>query len=226
MPVIARAAQHGRNTVTEYHVEITREMRDKCLAFSSKIKLDDEQYDRIVPRELRIGNGDNAEVIRSKVRLYYKYTIQRTYAGKLGELAFLELLKSFDIDFDTRGMFDIFHGQQNVDRFDFCTPAGESIDIKTGFRGNHRRLMVNVEQVRNVKDYYVGIKLLAEDVPNSPYFIEWDSVTCAVVKGCVSRNELIGTQTNNFGLGNAKALLYSELNGIDELMERFRANRQ
>ena len=116
---------HGGYTINEYEVEISQEMRNKALAFASKIKLDDNQYDRLIPREYQIEPGDDQQTIRNKARLILKYTIQRTYVGKLGELAFLVLLNEKRLACNTDGMFRIFEGQENVDNFDFITASND-----------------------------------------------------------------------------------------------------
>ena len=209
-------------TLNEYEVEISQEMRDKALSFACKIKLDNNQYDRLIPREYRTMPSDNEETIRNKERLFLKYTIQRTYVGKLGELAFLALLNEKGIDCKTDGMFDIFEGQANTDRFDFVTSYDEKIDIKTGFRENHSRLLVNREQFEgDPKQYYVGVKLNAVDVVGDDRLIEWDSVETAVIKGYADRDYLQGLDYTDFGEGPAKAKAYNYLMGIDLLLKRF-----
>lgn len=42
-------------------------------------------------------------------------------------------------------MFIIYEGQDKVDSFDFITPTEETIDVKTGFRTIHQKLLVNLE---------------------------------------------------------------------------------
>lgn len=215
---------HGGYIVNEYEVEISQEMRDKALAFASKIKLDDNQYDRLIPREYMINPGDDQQTIRNKARLILKYTIQRTYVGKLGELAFLVLLNEKRLTCNTDGMFDIYQGQANTDRFDFVTSTNERIDIKTGFRSNHLRLLVNQDQFEgDPKQYYVGIKLNATDVTGDDRLIEWDSIETAIIKGYAERPFLQGVQYRDFGEGPAKALQYNRLMGIDRLLNRFAA---
>lgn len=213
---------HGGYTINEYEVEISQEMRNKALAFASKIKLDDNQYDRLIPREYQIEPGDDQQTIRNKARLILKYTIQRTYVGKLGELAFLVLLNEKRLACNTDGMFRIFEGQENVDNFDFITASNEIIDVKTGFRSNHSRLLVNRDQFdRHPKQYYVGVKLNARDVQGDDRLIEWDSVETAVIKGYAERTFLQGLQYRNYGEGPAKAVEYNRLMGIDRLLGGF-----
>ena len=146
----------GRYEIIYYSVEITEDMKALALDFAKNIILTDNQYSRLLPENVKNSHD---------VSLQQKIEIQRTYMGKLGELAFAKFLDEKGKQVDIRGMFQIYEGQTNVDNFDFRTRNGMSVDIKTGFRNIHRRLLVNVEQFENLpKDYYVAVKLNAKDV--------------------------------------------------------------
>ncbi len=191
-------------------------MRDAALAFAAKIKLDDDQFSRLLPPGLRRLTPENL-----LVRL--KLEVQRTYAGKLGELAFLALLRDRGIECDTTGLFEVYPGQENTDSFDFALPSGESIDVKTGFRSNHRRLLVNEQQLANIpKDYYVAVKLSAQDAPGDGKLILWDSVESATVKGYAQRGYLERLRSISYGEARAKGVEYDRLMGIDRLLSLFR----
>lgn len=214
--------EHAGFQLNEYEVDISQEMRDKALAFASKIKLDDNQYNRLIPKEYQTLPNDNEETIRIKERLFLKYTIQRTYVGKLGELAFLVLLNERGIVCNTEGMFEIYEGQANTDPFDFLTANNRRIDVKTGFRSNHSRLLINQQQFeRNPKDIYVGVKLNGQDVPGDDRLIEWDSVRTATIKGYAERSFLQRLNYVNYGEEPAKAIQYNQLLGIDRLLDGF-----
>jgi len=206
---------HGQNQVNEYEVDITQNMRDRALAFAAKIKLDDNQFRRLLPEQLRNHTSENILKI-------LKLEIQRTYVGKLGELAFLKLLYEKGIECDTTGMFQIYEGQRNTDSYDFRTGDGKTVDVKTGFRSNHTRLLVNMEQFRNLpKDYYVAVRLNAVDVAGNDALIVWDSVETATIKGYAERTYLAGIQEKSFGEGLAKHMSYSALPAVDRLISMF-----
>ena len=138
MPSVkARTEQRGSYSVRVYEVEITPKMREKALDFATKLIENDDQYLRLIPKKLR--ESLDSETIK-------KIAIQRTYVGKLGEMVFSVLLTVKRIQHDVTDMFTIFPGQTNVDDFDFITPYNETVDIKTGFRPNHTRLMVNMKE--------------------------------------------------------------------------------
>ena len=146
--------RRGNYDVAYYIVEVTGDMRATALDFARRIILTDNQYSRLLPENIRT-SGD--------VSLQQRLEIQRTYIGKLGELAFAQFLFEKGIVVNIAGMFEIYEGQENVDSFDFLTRGGQTVDVKTGFRRIHTRLLVNIEQFDNIpKDYYVAVKLNAE----------------------------------------------------------------
>lgn len=206
---------HGNCTVNEYEVAISQMMRDQALAFASKIKLDNNQFSRLLPEELQERTPEN--IIR-----IVKLEIQRTYVGKLGELVFLSLLTEKGLKCNTSETFKIYEGQDNTDSFDFITKYGLSIDVKTGFRSNHKRLLVNKDQFqRKPKDYYVGVKLNGQDMTGDDKLIDWDSIQTATIKGYAEKVFLDGVPYHNYSEGLAKGLYYNKLMGIDKLLTHF-----
>lgn len=118
-------------------------MRDVAYKFAYDIEMKHDQCPRL-------GQNENE-------------LVETTYVGKLGELAFLSYLNSKDIFPDTKDLLEIFLGQNNVDSFDFLLRKGHTVDIKTGYLRNHKRLMVNEEQLsQKKKDVYVAVKLLSD----------------------------------------------------------------
>lgn len=195
--------ERGTYTVNYYEVDITEDMRRKAYDFSEKIIKTKNQHERLIASET--------------------VEIQRTYAGKLGELAFNEFLKERGIPVDISDMFTIFPGQHNVDNFDFITKSNETVDVKSGFRVIHKNLLVNKEQFENIpKDYYVGVKLNAKDINSKTKEIDIHSITKAVIYGYADYNFLknkVGYK--DFGEGPAKHIEYSRLMGIDKLLLKF-----
>lgn len=150
-------------------------MRMQALQFAKNIVLSDNQYSRLLPMSIRTSND---------VNMQQKIEIQRTYMGKLGELAFAQFLCEKDKRFNSVGMLEIFEGQKNVDNYDFVTANGLAVDVKTGFRSIHTRLLVNVQQFDNLpKDYYVAVKLNAVDTDAKEKLVDWDSVSKAFILG-------------------------------------------
>jgi hypothetical protein len=169
----------------------------------------------MMPEDIRNSND---------VTLQQKIKIQRTYMGKLGELAFLKLLLSKGKNVNADGMFQIYEGQENVDSFDFVTSDGKKVDVKTGFRTIHTRLLVNIQQFDSnpPKDYYVGVKLNAVDVNAHQTLVDWDNITLARINGYAEHSYM---QTHasiyDFGEGPARWLFYDKLMGIDRLIDEF-----
>ncbi|KAJ50686.1 hypothetical protein BD780_002627 [Clostridium tetanomorphum] len=115
-------------------VNITQEMRNRAYEFSTDIIMQNNQFDRMHPENVRDINE------RNTIR------INRTYVGKLAELCFNEYLNANNIFVDIDDMFMIFEGQENVDDFDFCLPNGGTIDVKAAVFNNHRNLVVPIEE--------------------------------------------------------------------------------
>lgn len=206
--------QRGRYFVNCYTINITQVMKSQALAFAKNIILSDNQYSRLLPDEIKECNN---------VNMQQKIEIQRTYMGKLGEAVFAEFLNNKNIRIDTRGMFDIYEGQQNVDSFDFITANGKTIDIKTGFRNIHKRLLVNIEQFDNLhKDYYVAVKIDTNDVDSKAKLVDWNNISMAHVLGYAEYAYMQqNARISNFGEGDARFLYYNNLLGIDSLLRMF-----
>lgn len=204
----------GQYTVGLYEVAINSDMRWAALQFAKRIVLSDNQYSRLLPESIRNAND---------ISLQQKIEIQRTYMGKLGELVFLTLLQSKGKPVNTQGMFEVYDGQENVDSFDFITASGKTIDVKSGFRANHTKLLINVQQFNNApKDYYVGVKIHAQDTDSRHKLVDWDAITLAVVEEYADCSHLQKyAPTKNFGEGLAKCLPYNQLMGIDHLLAMF-----
>lgn len=148
--------RRGKYQIACYEVSINSDMKERALSFANGIVLSDNQYSRLLPDNIRTSKD---------ISMQQKIEVQRTYMGKLGEMSFAMCLSEKGKQVDTDGMFEIYEGQTNVDEFDFTTRDGKSVDVKTGFRPIHKRLMINIEQFNNIpKDYYVAVKLNATDV--------------------------------------------------------------
>lgn len=206
--------ERGRYNIGVYEVDIDDDMKMDALKFAKDIILSDNQYSRLLPESIRSSND---------VTLQQKLEIQRTYMGKLGEIAFLKLLESKGKVVNTQGMFEIYEGQENVDSFDFITTEGESVDVKSGFRTIHTRLLINIQQFDpNPKNYYVGVKLNAQDIDAHQKLVDWDNITLAIVKGYAEYSYLQNhAGVMDFGEGPARWLPYSNLMGIDRLINKF-----
>lgn len=203
--------KRGINLINIYEIEIDAKMRDKTFDFANKIILSNNQYLRLSP------------INNSNLELQKKIEIQRTYIGKLGELAFSKFLNEMMIEHSTAGIFDIYEGQTNVDSFDFKTKNNKTIDIKTGFRNIHKRLLINIEQFENIpKDYYVAVKLNAVDINTNSKLVDLKNITKAVILGYADYIYLKKyVKYSNFGEGLAKSVLYDKLLGIDRLLQLF-----
>ncbi len=205
---------HRGYAVNVYTVDVTTSMKESALDFATQIIRSGNQYSRLLPREVWASNDLNMQA---------RLEIQRTYVGKLGELVFLELLRHFGKAIDTTGMLDIFEGEENVDAFDFETNNHQTVDVKTGFRPIHIRLLVNMEQFINIpKDYYVAVWLNGRDVDAEGKLIDFDSITEGIVKGYADYAYLRDhVDERDFGEGPAKHLPYDGLMGIDRLINMF-----
>lgn len=198
-----------------YEIDVDDVMKRQALDFAVTIITGENQYIRLSPIEVR-----TKEDLAMKIRI----EIQRTYMGKIGELVFSRLLSEKGICHDTTGMFEIYEGQTNVDSFDFETRAGRTVDVKTGFRSNHKRLLVNVEQFDRIpKDYYVGVLLNAKDTDVQKKLVEWESVTKARIMGYAEHDFMMRSAgIGDFGEGLARNLPYNRLLGVDRLLREFK----
>ena len=195
------------------NVTIPPQLRQRTLEFARTIILGNNQFDRLLPDDVRrTGNLESANAVR----------IQRTYVGKIGEVAFAQALINRGVQVDFEPMFEIFEGQSNVDGFDFETADNQTVDIKTGFRANHSRLMVNLQQMNEPKDFYVGVKLNIIDPDLKQKIINVSDTQSATIYGYATGDVLVNTNTpRNFGEGDARWLMYSNLMDINELLAQF-----
>ena len=199
---------HSGYNVGVYEVDVDDNMRRVALQFAKEIILSDNQYSRLLPENVRNSND---------ISMQQKIEIQRTYMGKLGEIVFWKLLESKGKNVDIQGMFEVYEGQENVDSFDFETIDGKSVDVKSGFRTIHTRLLVNVQQFDRIpKDYYVGVKLNAQDTNSGQKLVDWNNITLATVKGYAEYPYMQNhAEVRDFGEGPARWLPYNKLMGID-----------
>lgn len=205
-----------KNEKKIYYIDINEKMKKNAFDFASQIITTNNQYDRLNPDILK-----HSRDIASKDKI----RIQRTFVGKLGEIIFLKFLyeKGKFVNFD--GMFDIYEGAGVVDDYDFITRDRKSVDIKTGFRPNHKNLLINMEQFNakdKKKDYYVGIKLNGKDLDASIKEIDIHSIEYGIIYGYAEYDFLDKKcKTLNFGEGNAKFVSYKKLLPIDDLVDMF-----
>lgn len=204
----------GGYRVACYSVDIDQKMKERALRFAVDIIRTDNQYCRLLPAEVRNEND---------VDLQQKIRIQRTYLGKLGEMSFLKLLQEQGKNVKDDGMFEVYDGQGNVDNFDFITATGETVDIKTGFRHNHTRLVINTEQFDgDHKDYYVAVKINARDVDAINRLVDWNDISVANILGYAEYRYLRDhADIRDFGEGPAKFIPYDRLMGINRLLRKF-----
>lgn len=167
--------QRNGYNIACYRIGIDSQMRNAALKFAKDIILSGNQYSRLLPAQVRESDD---------VSLQKKIEIQRTYIGKLGELVFVRFLQENGKTVRTDGMLQVYEGQENVDSFDFMTCRGRSVDVKTGFRDIHTRLLVNTEQFYNIpKNYYVAVKIDAVDTDSRQKLVDWEHINCASVLG-------------------------------------------
>lgn len=207
--------ERGKYQVSCYVIFVDSVMKQKALDFAAQIVLTDNQYSRLLPAEF----WKSGDVEKQK-----RIEIQRTYMGKLGELAFARLLEEKNIPADTSGMLEIYEGQSHVDSFDFITRKKKTVDIKTGFRASHSRLVISTDQFdKNPKDYYVGVLLNASDTDPAEKLVDWSSVTEARILGYAEYDylkEYAGIR--DFGEGPARWRPYSKLMGIARLLKEMK----
>lgn len=128
--------------------------------------------------------------------------------GKLGEIAFAKYLsENGKAVKGTDDMFTIWHNTHMVDKLDFETKEGKSIDVKTASKNYQKRILVPEDQFLNLpKDYYVGVRI-TEDERN------------AFIEGYATREEI--ESAGKFGRARshpAYGKLLCELTRIDSLL--------
>lgn len=202
-------SQVGDYTINKYKIPVTFEMKNDALSFAIRLIGSANQYLRMTTQEAL--DNDSLKIL---------IETQRTYVGKLAELAFLNLLHEKNIITNTKGMFEIYEGQDIVDDFDFETSNGKSIDVKAGFRENHRLLLINYDQfTNNHKDFYIGVKLNGKDLDYDKKIIDWNSITHAIIEGYADYTFLsTKLKPRDFGEGLALGIDYKRLMGIDRLL--------
>ena len=197
-----------------YQVEIAPDLREKALAFSREIITTDNQYSRLLPQEVREGGSLSAQ---------QAVEIQRTAIGKLGEAAFATLLRRLGKNVELGDMFEIMEGQSNVDSYDFRTLQNRTVDVKTGFRSFHTRLLVNTEQFDGTpKDYYVAVKFETQEVDSRRKLVNYLDITDGLVVGWAEYGYMERfAPVEDFGEGPARWLFYKKLLPIDRLLKEF-----
>ena len=178
---------------------VSKEEKERCYAFAESIIKQGDQFNRFSQSEIT--------------------QIHRTYIGKLAEYVFLHLLHERGVEYDEGDMFEIFKGQENADTFDFITPQGNTIDIKTASLPFHKRIMVPMTQFHLRKDIYVGIKLNFKNVTGHP-IIPFDIDNCTI-HGFVNRQVLDERPVEYFGEGDCKSVLLTELNDVEQILTLF-----
>jgi hypothetical protein len=178
---------------------INQAMINRCLDFANQIIRTNNQFNRIQDT--------------------IPHRIERTFVGKLAELAFLELLHINHIPYPEGDMFTIYDGETNVDHYDFLTQNGYTVDIKAASKPFHQRIMVPTDQFyHRPKDFYVGVKLNGVVSSN---IIQTNTITRAQIFGYCSFQQLDATPTENFGTANCKAMHLQNLSPIENLLQLF-----
>ena len=197
-----------------YYLDVDSNMKKKALDFATTIIVTNNQYSRLLPENIRRAENFN---------LKQKLEIQRTYVGKLGEIVFGEFLRCKGKFSDAKQMFEIYEGQTTVDEFDFETKDSYSVDVKSGFRKIHKRLLVNLEQFdRNPKDYYVAVWFNGKDSDENNKLIDLNSITTGIIHGYATYEDLSKkAEIKNFGEGDARSIFYNSLRSIDDLLDKF-----
>lgn len=134
---------------------------------------------------------------------------ERIFFGKLGEVIFLRFLNSRNIFPDVTGMFEVYEGETNVDKFDFFTKNNEKIDIKSAYKDFHKRILIPYDQFEygRAKDYYVGIKIDIE-------------IKQGQICGFTTKEKLLDNGKKDFGEGLAYWEFLNKLEDINELIKK------
>jgi len=119
-------------------VKITEKQRDECVQYAHDLVRSGKQFNRY-------GQPEYIQV-------------NRTALGKMGEVAFYNLLINSGIESDYKKLLTI---RSHADSFDFLMPNGRyKIDIKT-IKSYHKYLLVPKDQTP--KDIYICIKMSGLD---------------------------------------------------------------
>ena len=91
--------------------------------------------------------------------------VRNSRIGKLGEIAFARFLsENGKALIGNDDMFTVWNDTMTVDKMDFQTADGKTIDIKTASRHFHRNVLVPFDQYHNQpKDYYVGVRISEDE---------------------------------------------------------------
>ncbi|SHF98032.1 hypothetical protein [Ornithinibacillus halophilus] len=181
-------------------IPVNQQMINDCFNFATTIINGNNQYNRIPTTA--------------------STRIERTFVGKLAELAFLNYLNNNGKNYPMGTMFQIFQGQQNTDGYDFITRIGqESVDVKSASKPNHSRIMIPIDQFQNIpKDYYVGVRINAEVDNNNNILI--NTINSADIFGYCTYQELADNPTEDFGYP-CKAMYLNQLTDIQQLLNKF-----
>lgn len=134
---------------------------------------------------------------------------ERTMIGKLGEILFFDYMQSQGIELNEGNMLDTGIGDGLFGEYDFITPKGETVDIKTASRPFHKRIMIPMAQFeKHKKDYYVGVKLN----------LETDS---ARIYGYTTKEILEKNPVEFFGEGKCKAIELEKLMDLSFIKNLF-----
>lgn len=117
-------------------INITQEMRNIAYEFSTNIIMQNNQFDRMHPANVRDINE------RNTIR------INRTYVGKLAEVCFNEYLKANGIFVNIDDMFLIFEGQENVKDYD---KVKETLQVTT-FQHLFSMVLSEIELLKYTSD--------------------------------------------------------------------------
>ena len=120
-------------------------------------------------------------------------------------------------------MFAIFEGEINVDRFDFQTAEGATIDVKTAVFANHRNMVVPYDQFCSMpKDFYVGVKLIIpSSIRDYDKMFSIDSIKDIYICGFATRVQLQNRPTTKLGEFPCKIMPLRDLNDINNLLALF-----
>ena len=125
--------------------------------------------------------------------------------GKLGEIAFGNFLEEHEKKrLGDEDMFTVWSGTRRVDKRDFLTADGKTIDIKTSSRDFHTRILVPYDQYEDQpKDYYVSVHISENE-------------TTGTIKGYAIYGEL---RKKMRGTYLSYEIDYRDLHPIEELLE-------